>query len=295
MITDNKPLIQQGWLRALLYICLSLALVYVLAGLLDRLITGLDLIPEDDEEISLNAILLSYTVVAVVLITLAFLFKRLIDRQPIRSMGFQWKGYQKHAFSGFFLGILLLCIGSLILVLLQFLFFTGAVFNIKEMLLSLLFFVIVAFTEEIAFRGYILNNLLQGTNKWIALFASAVLFSLFHAANTNVGIIALLNIFVAGFLLGINYVFTRNIWFAVFLHFSWNFVQGPVLGFEVSGTTISGLLQQTIKGPDLLTGGDFGFEGSLVCLLLNVLTCVFLTSYYAGYRTKSLPGFKHPE
>lgn len=126
----------------------------------------------------------------------------------------------------------------------------------------------------------------------MALLISSILFSLFHAANANIGIIALINIFVAGFLLGINYVFTRNIWFAVFLHFSWNFFQGPVFGYEVSGTNMSSLLQQTLKGPDLLTGGDFGFEGSLVCLFLNLLTCALLASYYAGYRTRSAPEFK---
>jgi membrane protease YdiL (CAAX protease family) len=127
----------------------------------------------------------------------------------------------------------------------------------------------------------------------VALVISSALFSLFHAANANVGVVALLNIFVAGFLLGINYVYTRNIWFAVCLHFSWNFFQGPVLGYEVSGLDLPSLLQQTLKGPGLLTGGEFGFEGSLICLLLNMLTCIFLASYYAGYRTRSSPGFKH--
>lgn len=291
MTTDNKPLIQQGWLRALLYILLSLAIVFVVSTILGKIIVKFDLLPKE-EEVSLPTILLSYSEVTVVLIVMAFIMRRFIDRQTIISMGFQWKGYGKHAASGFFLGILLLAAGSLILVLLQFLFFTSVVFNFNELLLSFLFFIVVAFTEEIAFRGYILNNLLQSTNKWMALLISSILFSLFHAANANIGIIALINIFVAGFLLGINYVFTRNIWFAVFLHFSWNFFQGPVFGYEVSGTNMSSLLQQTLKGPDLLTGGDFGFEGSLVCLFLNLLTCALLASYYAGYRTRSAPEFK---
>jgi membrane protease YdiL (CAAX protease family) len=290
MITENKPLIQQGWLRAMLYILLSLSMVYVTSAILGRIITRFGLAGAQEEDMPIQGILLSYSVVTVVLITMAFLFRKLIDKQSVLSMGFRWKGYGKHAAAGFFLGILLLSAGALVLVLLQFLFFTSAEFHPGELLLSLLFFIIVAFTEEIAFRGYILNNLLQSTNKWTALIVSSLLFSLFHAANANISVLALLNIFVAGFLLGINYIFTRNIWFAVFLHFSWNFFQGPVFGFEVSGTSITGLLQQTLKGPELLTGGDFGFEGSLLCLLLNTLACVLLASYYMSYRNKPQPG-----
>lgn len=285
MQTDNKPLIEQGWIRAAVYIILSLvgttAVMLLLFLLVPRSATG-------EEPGTLLPFLFTYLVLSVLLVGLAFLFRRIIDRQSIASMGFQWKGYSSHAAAGFFLGVLLLSLGSLLLVLLQFLFFTGVQFNITSLLSSLLLFIVVAFTEEIAFRGYILNNLMQSMNKWLALGISALLFALFHASNAGVSPMALLNIFIAGMLLGLNYVFTRNLWFAIFLHFSWNFFQGPVLGFEVSGLPIEGLFQQTLKGPDLLTGGVFGFEGSLVCLLLNTITCVLLGSYYAGYRRKDL-------
>ena len=270
---------------------LSLVLIFTLSSILQRIVPLAA--PPAGEEMSITAVMQSYAVVTVVMVSMAIVFKKFIDHQPFASIGIQWKEYKRHAAAGFFLGILLLCLGSIILVMLQYLFFTGASFNARDLFLSLLFFIIVAFTEEIAFRGYILNNLLQSTNKWAALLISSLLFSFFHAANANIGFLALLNIFVAGFLLGVNYIFTRNIWFAVFLHFSWNFFQGPILGYEVSGLSLSSLIQQTRKGPEILTGGAFGFEGSLICLLLNILTCVFLTSYYSGYRTKTLPAFKH--
>lgn len=290
MTADNKPMIQQGWLRAALYILLCVALIYVANAILGKIIVKFNLLTE--EEISIKTILLSYSVIAGVLVIMVVLLMRFIDKQSIASMGFQWKGYQRHAASGFFLGILLLCIGSLILVMIQFLFFTGITFNANEVLLSLLFYITVAFTEEIAFRGYILNNLMQSTNKWVALLISAALFALFHGANANISFLALMNIFIAGFLLGVNYLFTRNLWFGIFLHFSWNFFQGPVLGFGVSGMNLPGMFEQTLKGPDTITGGSFGFEGSLICLLLNILTCVLLTSYYAGYRSKTTPEFR---
>ena len=279
-MTTDKPIIQFGWLRVLLYTILSLVLVFgisIIIGVIQVASGTTDI----NEEQSLLSFIGYYTVVAIVLIGLAFLFRRLTDKQSMRSMGFSWIGYSNHAAAGFFLGILLLCIGAIILVMLQFLFFAGVDLNVSNLLYSLLLFILVAFTEEIAFRGYILNNLMQSMNKWIALTISALLFALFHASNDNVSVIALLNILVAGFLLGINYIFTKNLWFAIFLHFSWNFFQGPILGFEVSGFATSGLFQQTMKGPDLLTGGDFGFEGSLICLLINTITTVILAFYYS--------------
>ncbi len=281
MITENKPLIQFGWLRVLLYTLACLALIFGVSIIIGVIAVASGKTGEiTNENKSLLDFIAFYSVVAIIMIGLAFLFRRFVDSQSIISMGFRWRDHSNHAMAGFFLGILLLCIGSVILVMLQFLFFTGIDLNISNLLYSLLLFILVAFTEEIAFRGYILNNLMQSTNKWLALGISAFLFAVFHSSNENVNAIALLNIFIAGFLLGINYIFTRNLWFAIFLHFSWNFFQGPILGFEVSGMTTSGLFQQTLKGPALFTGGDFGFEGSLLCLLINAVTCILLAFYY---------------
>jgi membrane protease YdiL (CAAX protease family) len=174
----------------------------------------------------------------------------------------------------------------MVLVSFRFLYFTGIDLNLGDLLISLFLFILVAFTEEIAFRGYILNNLLQSMNKWVALSISAIAFALFHATNPGAGVLPVLNILVAGFLLGINYIYTRNLWFGIFLHFTWNFFQGPILGFEVSGYASPGVLQQTLKGSDLVTGGEFGFEGSVVCLFINLAAVILLGAYYAGYRTK---------
>ncbi len=282
MITDNKPLIQFGWLRVLLYTFLTLLLVFAITLTLEIVLASKDI--ETSEDGSLLDFIAFYMIVAVVLSGSAFLFRRFIDRQTIASMGFKWKSNKHHAAAGFFLGILLLCIGAIILVMMQVLFFTGVEVNISNLLLSLILFILVAFTEEIAFRGYILNNLMQSMNKWLALAISALLFALFHSSNDNVSIIALLNIFVAGFLLGINYLFTKNLWFAILFHFSWNFFQGPILGFEVSGFAASGLFQQTMKGPELITGGDFGFEGSVICLVINTIATLSLIYYYSGKK-----------
>jgi uncharacterized protein len=285
MTTENKPLVPFGWLRALLYILVSLVLTLIASGVTVLTNAGTEVIEKGEQ--SIKSLLITYIIMSIILVGFAFLMKRFVEKQTIASIGFQWKGYSSQAAAGFFLALLILCTGSLILVILKFLFFTGVQVDTGNLLYSFLLFIIVAFTEEIAFRGYILNNLRQSTNKWVALTITSLIFALFHFTNpSGDGLLPMLNIFVAGFLLGINYIYTKNLWFAIFLHFGWNFFQGPILGYEVSGFAASAFFQQAMKGPALLTGGDFGFEGSLICLILNILACVFLWRYYAAQAPK---------
>jgi uncharacterized protein len=285
MTTENKPLVPFGWLRAILYILISLVLTLIASGVTVLTNAGTEVIEKGEQ--SIKSLLITYIIMSVILVGLALLMKRFVEKQAIASIGFHWKGYSSQAAAGFFLALLILCAGSFILVILKFLFFTGVQVDTGNLLYSFLLFIIVAFTEEIAFRGYILNNLMQSTNKWVALTITSLIFALFHFTNpSGDGLLPMLNIFVAGFLLGINYIYTKNLWFAIFLHFGWNFFQGPILGYEVSGFAASAFFQQAMKGPALLTGGDFGFEGSLICLILNIFACVFLWRYYAAQAPK---------
>ncbi len=283
---EKTPAIQQGWLRALLYFILAATTVYLLSYLLRNFLSAPFL--SNSQENELMSLIITYFIWSVVLIGLAFLFRKVIDKNTFYSLGFQWKGYSSHAATGFFLGILLLTAGSLILVLLQFIFFTSVNLQLPHLLVSLTFFILVAFTEEIAFRGYILNNLMQSMNKWWALALSSFAFGIVHISNPSANYLPIFNIFVAGFLLGINYIYTKNLWFAIALHFSWNFFQGPILGYEVSGFSSATLLEQTQKGPEILTGGNFGFEGSILCLALSALAIFLLSIYYSKQQYTSV-------
>jgi membrane protease YdiL (CAAX protease family) len=135
---------------------------------------------------------------------------------------------------------------------------------------------LVSFAEELVFRGYVLNNLMQSVPKEAALFTSAILFAIFHSLNPNFNLIAFINIFIAGMLLGVNYIYTRNLWFAIFFHFTWNFFQGPILGFEVSGLSLPSLLDQNLRGSILLTGGEFGLEASWLTTFATSLMAIAL-------------------
>ncbi|HUQ65493.1 MAG TPA: CPBP family intramembrane glutamic endopeptidase, partial [Flavitalea sp.] len=124
------------------------------------------------------------------------------------------------------------------------------------------------------FRGYILKNLMKSFNKWIALLISAVLFTMVHYSNTGIPAIGLFNTFIGGLVLGIAYIITRSLWLPIFFHLSWNFIQGPILGFRVSGLKFESIMSVEASGSTLLSGGDYGFEGSVICtiMLLVALT-----------------------
>ena len=151
--------------------------------------------------------------------------------------------------------------------------------------MSIVFFILISLIEEVLCRGYILGQLLETSNKYIALIISSIIFTALHSFNPNMGTIPILNLFLAGILLGITYIYTKNLWFPIALHFSWNFFQGPIFGFEVSGQEFYAIIQQSRVEDNFLNGGSFGFEGSLLATIL-MLVSIFLIDQY--YRRKTV-------
>ena len=131
--------------------------------------------------------------------------------------------------------------------------------------------------EEIVARGILFRVVEECFGTWFALLFSAALFGLGHIANPNSSAWMALAIAVeAGLLLGMAFAWTRSMWFVIALHAAWNFTQGPLLGIPVSGIAVTGLLDSTLQGPPVLSGGRFGAEGSL----LTVLICLALAAYF---------------
>ena len=88
--------------------------------------------------------------------------------------------------------------------------------------------------------------------------------------------------------MGLYYIYRQNLWFPIALHFSWNFFQGPIFGFEVSGIELNSLIVQEITGSDLLTGGDFGLEGSALLSVLLLLSIFFVQYLYVGQNATEM-------
>jgi membrane protease YdiL (CAAX protease family) len=123
-----------------------------------------------------------------------------------------------------------------------------------------------AFAEEVTFRGYPFQVLVQRLGAVPATLASSMLFAAAHAGNPNVGGIALVNIFLAGLLLSAAYLRTRSLWFATAVHLGWNWGMAspfdlPVSGLELTDTP---LYEPVTTGAAWATGGAFGPEGGVI-------------------------------
>jgi membrane protease YdiL (CAAX protease family) len=193
----------------------------------------------------------------------------------------------KDIFKGVSLGFIIMLFGFLILCFVKQIQIQTVNFDFYSFISGLLLFIFVAISEEILVRGYILKNLLASFNSYIALFISAVIFSLLHLGNPNFDLFSLIQLFVAGILLGIPYVITRKLWFSITLHFSWNFFQGTIFGFNVSGIQQYSIIETKFHTATIWNGGNFGFEGSLLCLLFQIIAiAVVLFKFEISKRTK---------
>jgi uncharacterized protein len=153
--------------------------------------------------------------------------------------------------------------------------------SIGALLTGLYVFLFVALMEENLYRGFIFQRLLDGIGIWPAQIAMALLFALGHWGNPGmqVGteIVATLDLFLGAVLLGLAYVRTRSLALPIGLHLGWNWTQGNVLGFHVSGYDHAGWLQPIFQGQsEWLSGGTFGPEASIFSPLVSLIMIVLL-------------------
>lgn len=149
-----------------------------------------------------------------------------------------------------------------------------------EASLWLLVFVAVGWQEELLARGYWLQNLADGINLFWGVLVSSVFFALGHLMNPNVSLNAILGLVLAGMFLAFGYLCTRQLWLPIGLHIGWNFFEGTVFGFQVSGLSeIPRLIRHSVLGPELVTGGLFGPEAGLVILPAMALGVVLIYGY----------------
>lgn len=272
----QQPLIKQGWLRALLF-SIAYLLFLSFAG---AVFVFLSLaIPA----VAAQPVFLSIIIIQVASLIMVFLFRKFIDKSSVKSLGYEWKGFARERSIGFLTGVLLCLVIAVVLWVMQLLQWYIDDVDASGLFTSFIIMIVVAFAEELVFRGYVLNNLMQSMKPQAALLLSAIIFAVLHSLNPNFNLTAFLNILLAGLLLGINYIFTRNLWYGIMLHLSWNFVQGPILGFKVSGLELPTLLQQNLRGSILLTGGEFGLEASWLAV---VVFAVAIPVFYLLFQKK---------
>ena len=154
---------------------------------------------------------------------------------------------------------------------------------IGNSLAFLMIFALVGWNEEVMSRGYHLQTISSGLNLAWGLAISSAIFGALHLTNPHATLMSAAGIFLAGLLLGYAYVRTGQLWCSIGLHIGWNFFEGVVLGFPVSGLATFRLVETRISGPDLWTGGAFGPEAGLI-VVPAILAGAALIHFY-GRRT----------
>lgn len=269
---DHVP--TKGWVRAILIIPVFIILVglFQIAG---ALILGLDsnyylLTKTSFQDMIIGLFTLTGTFVTI------FIFRLYVDRESFISLGFYPVAAYRETIAGIMSGAIMITIGFFVLIILKEIHFTNASFEPVNLLITFGLFIFIAISEELIFRGYILNNLAKSMHPIIALLITSILFSIIHYPNGDFTWLSFGNLVLAGIILGLPYIYTKSLWFPIGLHFSWNFFQGPVFGFNVSGNKTYSIIHQSRIEESLINGGNFGFEGSVLSLIIQAIAIYFI-------------------
>ena len=223
-------------------------------------------------------LLIGIVVASISIATYTWLF-RFYEKKTITELSIQGIG-KKNLSLGICLGIALQSLTILVIYLNK-----GITVISVNSMIFLLPFLAMAFTsaifEEILFRGIIFRITEEKLASYWALIIPAVIFGAMHFANPHSSIVAALGLAIqAGLLLAAAYIFSRNLWFPIAIHFAWNFTQSGIFGVSTSGNNMgTSLLTTKIEGAEWFTGGQFGPEGSIqatvFCLIATIVLMLF--------------------
>lgn len=223
-----------------------------------------------------------------VTVLVASLVCQALRRRPLAELfgAFTWRWPRELAL-GLGLGAALMLAPALILLALGAVRFSvGAGF--AALLPGALLFAAVAVTEELTFRGFLFQRLIDGLGAWPAQLIIAALFVLTHSAALQdaglLGDLAGANIFLASIMFGLAFARTKSLALPLGLHFAADFVQGSVLGFGVSGNEEAGMLRPQLNGADWLSGGAFGLEASAPGILCVIAATALLLVWKPAAR-----------
>ena len=225
---------------------------------------------------------LYYELFSFVIILFLFIFwVKVIEKNALSSLGFVKRNWLKYLVWGIMISLVQMGVIALVYQV------SGiGSFELNELSLEPILFILGLFpfwllqggTEEVATRGWLLTRIAARTNLPLAIAISSSLFGILHMGNAGVTFLSVLNIVLDGVLAGLLLVYTDSIWLVVAQHGTWNYVQGNLLGFQVSGTGAdASIFSFTVgSGPDWLTGGAFGAEGSIITTLVLLVSLVIV-------------------
>lgn len=242
---------------------------------------------------------LQFMLLALAATVAVVLARKFIDKKSFSSLGLKWDKFAMlDIFSGILNSALVMAGTYFILLYTHLIEFNGftwwmdaetssasfQLFAIPVVLVVLFKLTLVAWWEELVFRGYLFQNLIDGIGlKW-SIVLSSIVFGFGHFFNPNATLLSTLMIALITPQLIYAYLKTGRLWLPIGLHLGWNFFQSAVFGFAASGQHSPSLIAITPGTPDWLSGGPFGAEGSLVIMPFTMLSFILIHYWVSNTR-----------
>lgn len=212
------------------------------------------------------------------------------QKHPVRAMGLiRRDGWQGEIALGAAMGWggMVACVLPIALTGGLYVYWNWSWHNFELLFIDLATLAAGAVAEEVAFRGYPFQRLIDATGPVTATVVAAFVFGLLHLSNPDVSAASTLTTVLAGWLLALAYLRTRALWVCIGFHFAWNAAMGILFGLPVSGlTNFSPLIRTYTWGPTWLTGDGYGPEGGAIAIvvLLVMLVVMMLATRGLKYR-----------
>lgn len=209
-----------------------------------------------------------------VIIVIYWLVMKFLARRPLPELPFQWRAVSEVIF-GAAVGLIFIIVSTALIVLFGGYSFKWSPENASSVIWPIITTQLVAaFVEELIFRGLVFQAIEKKGGSLLALALTSLFFGIAHLGNPGATVWGAFSITIeAGLLLGAAFLWRRNVWFIIGLHFFWNAIEG-LLGIPISGHPSSGLFTVEVTGPDLLTGGKFGLEASIIPVIISLLITI---------------------
>ncbi|MFO7584601.1 MAG: CPBP family intramembrane glutamic endopeptidase [Anaerolineales bacterium] len=229
---------------------------------------------------------------------LLWLWVRFAEKRPFSSLGFERKNALLTYLRGFVLGLLMFSAAIVLLAMLGFVQIDRSIdpsmvglSALGGVLIILLGWLVQGAAEEALTRGWMLPVLAARYHPWVGIIISSLFFAVLHGLNPNLSPIALVNLTLFGFFAAFYAMREGSLWGICALHSSWNWIQGNIFGFEVSGGSMGGgsLFKLMETGPDWMTGGLFGPEGGLAVTFILVIGIILIFAWPFKVDEESTP------
>lgn len=218
----------------------------------------------------------------------------LFEKRPFWTIGLERARAGKRYLRGLLIGLLMFIASISISALLGYIDVEAGdpqrqgIIALGGVLLVFLGWMVQGAAEEAITRGWILPTIGARYKPLLGIIIASVIFTLFHSLNPNLSPIAILNLFLFGLFATLFALYEGGLWGVFSIHTAWNWAQGNLFGFEVSGMLPPGgtIFNLVEVGPDVITGGPFGPEGGFAVTMVLIASCIIVWMM-AGQKQRS--------